>query len=143
MDSNFKPNQLYLFSDLTIAKVVNEHYSYPTFENIKTKKQFASDIINPTTRNCTELLFEQYTYHFLTESFELAFNKNSSLIKAKGLFDFTIIRGKNHINLNIGCEKNKFKLIEENKIEHILVSNFESDKMKPILRKYNRLFECL
>ena len=136
MDSNFKLNQLYLFKDLTIAKIVKEHKYYPTFENIKTKKQFAS--------NCTELLlFEQYTYHFLTESFELAFNKNSSLIKAKGLFDFTIIRGKNHINLNIGYEKNKFKLIEENKIEHILVSNFESDKMRPILRKYNRLFECL
>ena len=57
MDSNFKLNQLYLFSDLTIAKVVNEHYSYPTFKETRRGKQFAVGI-HSRTSICTELFFK-------------------------------------------------------------------------------------
>lgn len=44
MDSNFKLNQLYIFNDLSIGKLITNHIKYPVFENIKTKKQFNINI---------------------------------------------------------------------------------------------------
>ena len=154
MDSNFKLNQLYLFSDLTIAKVVNEHYSYPTFKETRRGKQFACDIHSRTLK-CTELFFKieekyksknlqnYYAYQFLTDSFELAFHRYSLLAKLTGPFNSSIIRNKININGNTNYVENKFLLIEENKKEHILISNFYKDVAEPILKKHNRLFECL
>ena len=154
MDSNFKLNQLYLFSDLTIAKVVNEHYSYPTFKETRRGKEFAVDI-NSRTLKCTELFFKieekyktslrlnYYAYGFLTDLFELAFHNFSLLVKSREQFNSSIIRNKIHINGNTNYIENKFLLIEENKKEHILISNFNKEVAKPMLKKHNRLFECL
>ena len=153
MDSNFKLNQLYLFRDLTIAKVVNEHYSYPTFKETRRGKQFAVDI-NSRRQQCTELFFKieddninlrqnYYAYSFLTDLFQLAFHKYSDLIKAREPFNSSIIRNKIHINGNTNYIENKFLLIEENKKEHILISNFNKEVAEPMLKKHNRLFECL
>ena len=154
MDSNFKLNQLYLFRDLTIAKVVNEHYSYPTFKETRRGKQFAVHI-NSRTFKCTELFFKieddnklnlrknYYSYSFLTDLFKLAFHKYSDLIEAREPFNSSIIRNKININGNTNYIENKFLLIEENKKEHILISNFDKKVAEPILKKHNRLFECL
>lgn len=154
MDSNFKLNKLYLFSDLTIAKALNEHISYPAFEEIKTKVRFNFDI-NSGRKKCTELFFKieekyktslrqnYYTYQFLTDSFELAFHDFSSLVKPREQFNSSIIRNKIHINGNTNCVENKFILIEENKKEHILISNFKRKVAEPILKKHNMLFKCL
>ena len=153
MDSNFKLNQLYLFSDLTIAKVVNEHYSYPTFKETGRGKEFAVDIHSRTLK-CTELFFKieddselnlrrnYYAYQFLTDSFELAFHKCSYLIESRRGYDATLLHRRNHFGCALKYE-NKFLLIEENKKEHILISNFNKDVAEPILKKHNRLFECL
>ena len=155
MDSNFKLNQLYLFRDLTIAKVVNEHYSYPTFKETRSGEQFAVDIHSRTFK-CTELFFKieekkyktslkqnYYSYSFLTDLFELAFHNFSLLVKSREPFNSSIIRNKININGNTNYIENKFLLIEENKKEHILISNFNKDVAEPILKKHNRLFECL
>ena len=161
MDSNFKLNQLYLFRDLTIAnrdltiaKVVNEHYSYPTFKETRRGKGFAVDIHSRTFK-CTELFFKiedddklnlrknYYAYQFLTDSFELAFHNFSLLVKSREPFNSSIIRNKIHINGNTNYIENKFLLIEENKKEHILISNFIREVAEPILKKHNRLFKCL
>ena len=152
MDSNFKLNQLYLFSDLTIAKVVNEHYSYPTFKETRRDKQFAVDI-NSRTFKCTELFFKieynklnlrnnYYAYSFLTDLFQLAFHKYSDLIESRRGYDATLLHRRNHFDCALKYE-NKFILIEENKKEHILISNFDKKVAKPMLKKHNRLFECL
>ena len=153
MDSNFKPNQLYLFRDLTIAKVVNEHYSYPTFKETRRDKQFAVDI-NSRTFKCTELFFKTeddnklnlrqhyYAYSFLTDLFQLAFHKYSDLIESRRGYDATLLHRRNHFDCALKY-KNKFLLIEENKKEHILISNFDKKVAEPILKKHNRLFECL
>ena len=154
MDSNFKLNQLYLFSDLTIAKVVNEHYSYPTFEETRRGKQFAVDI-NSRTFKCTELFFKieddnklnvrqnYYAYSFLTDLFQLAFHKYSDLIKTRRGYDATLLHRRNHFDCALKYE-NKFILMESGKqVEHILISNFDKKVAEPILKKHNRLFECL
>ena len=154
MDSNFKLNQLYLFSDLTIAKVVNEHYSYPTFKETRKGKQFAVDI-NSRTLNCTELFFKieddselnlrqhYYAYSFLTDLFQLAFHKYSDLIEARKGYDATLLHHRNHFYCALKYE-NKFILMESGKqVEHILISNFNKEVAEPILKKHNRLFECL
>ena len=152
MDSNFKLNQLYLFSDLTIAKVVNEHYSYPTFKETRRCKEFAVDIHSRTFK-CTELFFEieynklnlrnnYYAYSFLTDLFQLAFHKYSDLIESRRGYDATLLHHRNHFYCALKYE-NKFLLIEENKKEHILISNFNKKVAEPILKKHNRLFECL
>ena len=152
MDSNFKPNQLYLFSDLTIAKVVNEHYSYPTFKETRRGKQFAVDIHSRTFK-CTELFFKieynklnlrnnYYAYSFLTDLFQLAFHKYSDLIESRRGYDATLLHRRNHFDCALKYE-NKFLLIEENKKEHILISNFIREVAEPMLKKHNRLFECL
>ena len=152
MDSNFKLNQLYLFSDLTIAKVVNEHYSYPTFKETRRGKEFAVDIHSRTFK-CTELFFKieddninlrqnYYAYSFLTDLFQLAFHKYSDLIETRRGYDATLLHHRNHFYCALKYE-NKFLLIEENKKEHILISNFNKEVAKPILKKHNRLFECL
>ena len=153
MDSNFKPNQLYLFSDLTIAKVVNEHYSYPTFKETRSGKQFAVDI-NSRTLKCTELFFKieddnklnlrqnYYANSFLTDLFQLAFHRYSDLIEARRGYDATLLHHRNHFSCALKYE-NKFLLIEENKKEHILISNFDKKVAEPILKKHNRLFKCL
>ena len=153
MDSNFKPNQLYLFSDLTIAKVVNEHYSYPTFKETRRAKQFAVDI-NSGREQCTELFFKieddiklnlrnnYYAYSFLTDLFQLAFHKYSDLIESRRGYDATLLHHRNHFDCALKYE-NKFLLIEENKKEHILISNFDKKVAELILKKHNRLFECL
>lgn len=152
MDSNFKPNQLYLFSDLTIAKVVNEHYSYPTFKETRRGKEFAVDIHSRTFK-CTELFFKieynklnlrnnYYAYSFLTDLFQLAFHKYSDLIESRRGYDATLLHRRNHFDCALKYE-NKFLLIEENKKEHILISNFDKEVAEPILKKHNRLFECL
>ena len=152
MDSNFKLNQLYLFSDLTIAKVVNEHYSYPTFKETRRGKEFAVDIHSRTFK-CTELFFKieddninlrqnYYAYSFLTDLFQLAFHKYSDLIESRRGYYATLLHHRNHFYCALKYE-NKFLLIEENKKEHILISNFNKEVAKPILKKHNRLFECL
>ena len=151
MDSNFKLNQLYLFSDLTIAKVVNEHYSYPTFKETRRGKEFAVDI-NSSRQKCTELFFkiedkstlksDYLSFQFLTDLFQLAFHKYSDLIEARKGYDATLLHHRNHFYCALKYE-NKFLLIEENKKEHILISNFNKEVAKPILKKHNRLFECL
>ena len=152
MDSNFKLNQLYLFRDLTIAKVVNEHYSYPTFKETRRGKEFAVDIHSRTFK-CTELFFKieddninlrqnYYAYSFLTDLFQLAFHKYSDLIETRRGYDATLLHHRNHFYCALKYE-NKFLLIEENKKEHILISNFNKEVAKPILKKHNRLFECL
>ena len=153
MDSNFKPNQLYLFSDLTIAKVVNEHYSYPTFKETRRGKEFAVDI-NSGREQCTELFFKieddiklnlrnnYYAYSFLTDLFQLAFHKYSDLIESRRGYDATLLHRRNHFNCALKYE-NKFLLIKENKKEHILISNFNKKVAELILKKHNRLFECL
>ena len=152
MDSNFKPNQLYLFSDLTIAKVVNEHYSYPTFKETRRGKEFAVDIHSRTFK-CTELFFKieddninlrqnYYAYSFLTDLFQLAFHKYSDLIESRRGYDATLLHHRNHFGCALKYE-NKFILIEENKKEHILISNFDKKVAEPMLKKHNRLFECL
>ena len=152
MDSNFKLNQLYLFSDLTIAKVVNERYSYPTFKETRSGKQFAVDI-NSRTLKCTELFFKTednklnlrenyYAYSFLTDLFQLAFHKYSDLIESKRGYSATLLHHRNHFGCALKYE-NKFLLIEENKKEHILISNFDKKVAEPILKKHNRLFKCL
>ena len=154
MDSNFKINKLYVFNDLKIAKVVNEHYSYPTFKETRRGKEFAVDI-NSSRQKCTELFFKieekyktslrqnYYAYQFLTDSFELAFHDFSLLVESREQFNSSIIRNKIHINGNTNYVENKFILIEENKKEHILISSFKRDVAEPILKKHNRLFECL
>ena len=152
MDSNFKLNQLYLFSDLTIAKVVNEHYSYPTFKETRRGKEFAVDI-NSRTFKCTELFFKiednklnsrnnYYAYSFLTDLFQLAFHKYSDLIESRRGYDATLLHRRNRFYCALKYE-NKFLLIEENKKEHILISNFDKKVEEPMLKKHNRLFECL
>ena len=152
MDSNFKPNQLYLFRDLTIAKVVNEHYSYPTFKETRRGKEFAVDIHSRTLK-CTELFFKiednklnlrdnYYAYSFLTDLFQLAFHKYSDLIESRRGYDATLLHHRNHFDCALKYE-NKFLLIEENKKEHILISNFDKKVAELILKKHNRLFECL
>ena len=153
MDSNFKLNQLYLFSDLTIAKVVNEHYSYPTFKETRRGKEFAVDIHSRTFK-CTELFFKieekcktslrqnYYSYSFLTDLFQLVFHKYSDLIEARKGYDATLLHHRTHFGCALKYE-NKFLLIEENKKEHILISNFNKEVAEPILKKHNRLFECL
>ena len=153
MDSNFKLNQLYLFSDLTIAKVVNEHYSYPTFKETRRGKQFAVHI-NSRTFKCTELFFKiedenklnlrqnYYAYSFLTDLFQLAFHKYSDLIESRRGYDATLLHHRNNFNCALKYE-NKFLLIEENKKEHILISNFDKKVAEPMLKKHNRLFKCL
>lgn len=153
MDSNFKLNQLYLFSDLTIAKFVNEHYSYPTFKETRRGKEFAVDI-NSRTFKCTKLFFKEddnklnlrnnyYAYSFLTDLFQLAFHKYSDLIEARKGYDATLLHRRNHFNCALKYE-NKFILMESGKqVEHILISNFNKEVAEPILKKHNRLFECL
>ena len=154
MDSNFKLNQLYLFRDLTIAKVVDEHYSYPTFKETRRGKEFAVDI-NSRTLNCTELFFKTEddselnlrknydAYSFLTDLFQLAFHKYSDLIESKRGYDATLLHHRNHFGCALKYE-NKFILkVSGNQVEHILISNFCKDVAEPILKKHNRLFECL
>ena len=154
MDSNFKLNQLYLFSDLTIAKVVNEHYSYPTFKKTRSEKQFAADI-NSKTFTCTELLFkieEKYqtkirtnccAFQFLTDLFQLVFHKNSNLVQSRGSYDAALLSHKNHFDCILNY-KDKFVLkVNGKKVEDILISNFEKEIAEQILKKHNRLFECL
>ena len=154
MDSNFKPNQLYLFSDLTIAKVVNEHYSYPTFKETRRGKEFAVDIHSRTFK-CTELFFKiedenklnlrqnYYANSFLTDLFQLAFNKYSDLIETRRGYDATLLHHRNHFDCALEYE-NKFILMESGKqVEHILISNFDKKVAEPMLKKHNRLFECL
>ena len=153
MDSNFKLNQLYLFRDLIIAKVVNEHYNYPTFKKTRRGKEFAVDIHSRTFK-CTELFFKiedddklnlrnnYYAYSFLTDLFQLAFHKYSDLIESRRGYDATLLHHRNHFGCALKYE-NKFLLIEENKKEHILISNFNKKVAEPILKKHNRLFECL
>ena len=153
MDSNFKLNQLYLFRDLTIAKVVNEHYSYPTFKETRRGKEFAVDI-NSRTFKCTELFFKIeddninlrqncYAYSFLTDLFQLAFHKYSDLIESRRGYDATLLHRRNHFDCALKYE-NKFILMESGKqVEHILISNFCEEVTEPILKKHNRLFECL
>lgn len=154
MDSNFKLNQLYLFSDLTIAKVVNEHYSYPTFKERRSEKQFACDI-NSKTLICTELFFkieEKYAsssranycaFQFLTDLFQLAFHKHSSLIQARGSYDAELLSHRNHFDCVLKY-KDKFILkVSGKQIEDVLISNFDREVAEPILEKHNRLFECL
>ena len=154
MDSNFKLNQLYLFRDLTIAKVVNEHYSYPTFKETRRDKQFAVDI-NSSRQKCTELFFKiednrklnlrnnYCAYQFLTDSFELAFHKYSYLMESRKGYDATLLHRRNHFDCALKYE-NKFILMESGKqVEHILISNFNKEVAEPILKKHNRLFECL
>lgn len=154
MDSNFKLNQLYLFSDLTIAKVVNEHYSYPTFKETRRGKQFAVDI-NSRRQQCTELFFKieddnklnlrqnYYAHSFLTDLFQLAFHKYSDLIEARKGYDATLLHRRNHFYCALKYE-NKFILkVSGKQVEHILISNFKKEVAEPILKKHNRLFECL
>ena len=153
MDSNFKINKLYLFRDLTIAKVVNEHYSYPTFKETRRGKEFAVDIHSRTFKY-TELFFKiedddklnlrnnYYAYSFLTDLFQLAFHKYSDLIESRRGYDATLLHHRNHFGCALKYE-NKFLLIEENKKEHILISNFDKKVAEPMLKKHNRLFECL
>jgi len=154
VDSNFKLNQLYLFRDLTIAKVVNEHYSYPTFKETKRDKQFAVDIHSRTLK-CTELSFKTedgnklnlrqnyYAYSFLTDLFQLAFHKYSDLIETRKGYDATLLHNRNHFGCALKYE-NKFILMEFGKqVEHILISNLKKDVAEPILKKHNRLFKCL
>ena len=154
MDSNFKLNQLYLFSDLTIAKVVNEHYSYPTFKETRRGKEFAVDI-NSSRRKCTELFFKTeydselnlrqhyYAYSFLTDLFQLAFHKYSNLIETRKGYDATLLHRRNHFYCALKYE-NKFILRASGKqVEHILISNFRKEVAEQMLKKHNRLFECL
>ena len=154
MDSNFKLNKLYLFSDLTIAKVVNEHYSYQTFKETRRDKQFACDI-NSKTLIYTELFFkieDKYkstsranycAFQFLTDLFQLVFNRHSNLIQTRGSYDATLLYNRNHIDCVLNY-KDKFVLKAYGKqAEDILISNFDREVTNPILKKHNRLFECL
>lgn len=154
MDSNFKLNQLYLFSDLTIAKVVNEHYSYPTFKETRRDKQFAVDI-HSRTSICTELFFKieddselnlrnnYYAYSFLTDLFRLAFYKYSDLIEARKGYDATLLHHRNHFDSILKYEDKFILKVSGKQAEHILISNFCKDVAEPMLKKHNRLFECL
>ena len=153
MDSNFKLNQLYLFSDLTIAKVVNEHYSYPTFKETRRGKEFAVDIHSRTFK-CTELFFKieddninlrqnYYAYSFLTDLFQLAFHKYSDLIEARKGYDATLLHHRNHFDSILKYEDKFILKVSGKQAEHILISNFGKDVAEPILKKHNRLFECL
>ena len=154
MDSNFKLNKLYLFNDLTIAKVVNEHYSYPTFKETRRGKKFAFDI-NYRRQQCAELFFKTEddselnlrknycAYNFLTDLFQLAFHKYSDLIEARKGYDATLLHRRNNFYCALKYE-NKFILkVSEKQVEHILISNFKKEVAEPILKKHNRLFECL
>ena len=154
MDSNFKLNKLYVFSDLTIAKVVNEHKTYPTFKKTRSKQQFAIDI-NSKTLIYTELFFKiedtykkssranYCAYQFLTDLFQLAFHKHSNLIQTRGSYDATILSNRNRIDCALKY-KDKFILRAPGKqVEDILISNFIREVAESILEKHNRLFECL
>ena len=155
MDSNFKLNQLYVFNDLTIAKVVNEHYNYPTFKETRSEKQFAADI-NSKTFTCTELFFkieDKYkinlrvnycAFQFLTDLFQLVFHRHSSLlIQTRRSYDATLLSHRNHFD-SILKYKDKFILkVSGKKVEDVLISNFGREVAEPILEKHNRLFECL
>ena len=154
MDSNFKLNQLYLFSDLTIAKVVNEHYGYPTFKETRRDKQFSVDI-NSKTLICTELFFkieEKYkrssranycAFQFLTDLFQFVFHRHSSLIQTRESYDAALLSHKNNFDCVLKYE-NKFILrVSGKQAEDILISNFDRELAEPILEKHNRLFECL
>lgn len=156
MDSNFKLNQLYIFNDLTIAKVVNEHEYYPTFKETRSEKQFACNIINlKTTAKCTELFFkieEKYqsktrtnycAFQFLTDLFQLVFHKNSNLVQSRGSYDAALLSHKSHFDCILNY-KDKFVLkVNGKKVEDILISNFDKTIAEQILKKHNRLFECL
>ena len=154
MDSNFKLNKLYVFNDLTIAKVVNEHYRYPTFRETRSGNQFACNI-NSKTLVCTELFFKiEDTYktslranycafQFLTDLFQLVFHRHSNLIQTRRSYDATLLYNRNHIDCVLKY-KDKFILKASGKqVEDILISNFDREVAKPILKKHNRLFKCL
>ena len=153
MDSNFKLNKLYVFNDLAISKIVNEHKTYPTFKNTRSGNQFATDINN--TSRYTELFFEieekykakirtnYYAFQFLTDLFQLVFHKNSNLVQSRGSYDAALLSHKNHFDCILNY-KDKFILkVNGKKVEDILISNFKKTIAEPILKKHNRLFECL
>ena len=154
MDSNFKLNQLYLFSDLRIAKVVNEHYSYPTFKETRIDKQFACDI-NSKTLICTELFFKiedkyktslRVTYcafQFLTDLFQLAFHRHSNLIQTRGSYYATLLSHRNHFDSVLKYEDKFILKVAGKTVEDVLISNFDKQVAEPILKKHNRLFQCL
>lgn len=154
MDSNFKLNQLYIFNDLSIGKLITNHIKYPVFENIKTKKQFNINIYSDDFEY-TELFFkieEKYktkirrnycAFQFLTDLFQLVFHKNSNLVQSRGSYDAALLSHKNHFDCILNY-KDKFVLkVNGKKVEDILISNFEKEIAEQILKKHNRLFECL
>lgn len=156
MDLNFKLNKLYLFSDLTISKLVNEDINYPTFKETRTNDQFDVDI-NSKTLICIELFFKieekyksnlranYYAFQFLTDLFQLVFHRHSNLnlVQPRESYDATLISNRNNFDCVLEYE-DKFILKEDTKqVEDILISNFERKVAEPILVKHNRLFECL
>lgn len=154
MDSNFKLNQLYIFNDLSIGKLITNHIKYPVFENIKTKKQFNINIYSDDFEY-TELFFkieEKYqtktrtnycAFQFLTDLFQLVFHKNSNLVQSRGSYDAALLSHKNHFDCILNY-KDKFVLkVNGKKVEDILISNFQKEIAEQILKKHNRLFECL
>ena len=155
MDSNFKLNQLYVFSDLTIGKIVNEHKIYPTFKEIRSGDKFGCDI-NSKTLICTELFFKiediqqkkipltnYYAYQFLTDLFQLTFHKYSILIQTRVKGDAILLSNGNHIDCVLKYEDKFILKVHGKKVEDILISNFDRKVAQPILEKHNRLFECL
>ena len=118
------------------------------------EKQFAADI-NSKTFTYTELFFkieDKYkstsranycAFQFLTDLFQLAFHKNTSLIQTRRGYDAALLHRKNHFDCVLKYE-NKFILkVSGKKVEDILISNFDREVSEPILEKHNRLFECL
>lgn len=153
MDSNFKLNQLYLFSDLTIAKVVNQQKAYPTFKEMRSENQFAFDI--DETSKYTELFFkieDKYkvnlrenfcAFQFLTDLFQLVFHRHSILIQTKIGYNATLLSNKNHLDCLLKYE-DKFILKASGKqTADVLISNFDREIAEQILSKHKRLFNCL
>lgn len=152
MDSNFKLDKLYLLNNLQIFKAKEESPNITDLINMRTKKTKA--YVNYRT-DATELFFkieEKYpsssranycAFQFLTDLFQLAFHKHSSLIQARGSYDAGLLSHRNHSDCVLKY-KDKFILkVSGKQIEDVLISNFDREVAEPILEKHNRLFECL
>ena len=152
MDSNFKLNQLYLLNDLQIFKSKEESINLAHLENVRTKK---TKVYHNHRAEAKELFFkieDKYetnlranhcAFQFLTDLFQLVFHRHSNLIQARGSYDATLLHHRNHFYCELKYE-NKFILkVSGKQVEHILISNFCKDVAEPILKKHNRLFECL
>ena len=154
MDSNFKINKLYLFSNLTISQSMRSNGFITTFIDMRTDKVFNV----PTgfnSNSTTELFFISekhyqherrtsfYSYHFLTDLFMIAFYKSSQLIRARDSYDASLILNKKQYDAKLKYNDRFVLKVQDKKTPDILIANFNKSMMEPIFNKYNKLFDCL